>query len=146
MRTLAQLFLSSDYHCRTLLEDPAHRYYSAAVGDELRVAARRFAAAARLRQALADDRASRRARDETEQLRQRLGRDAERAEQRDRELARPPSETAEVCSLRARDAELESAPAGVGRPEQPAGQRASAALIRQQRRAAQRAARKTAVC
>jgi hypothetical protein len=143
MHTLERLFLSSDYHCRTLLEDLAHRYSTGAMGDELRVVVQRFAAAVRLQQALSDDPAYRRARDEAERLRQHLGRDAERAEQRDRELARLRSEAAEVCSLRARVAELESALAGVGHPEQPAGQHAPAALSRQQRRAAQRAARKT---
>jgi hypothetical protein len=144
MHTLARLFLSSDYQCRLLLENLAHRYTRGAMGDELRVAAERFAASVGLQQVLADDPAYRDAREETERLRAHLRRDAERAEDRDRELARLRREVAEVWSLRARVGELEAALADTGQGGQEAGQHDRVpSLSRQQRRAAQRALGKT---
>jgi hypothetical protein len=139
MRTLQRLFLSSDYQCQTLLEDLAHRYTSGAMGEQLRAAVQRFAAAVAFQQTLTDDPAYRQARDDVERLREHLRRDVERAEQRDHELARLRREAEE----RARVAELESTLAGAAHPLHEAGQHDQVPLSRQQRRAAQRAARKT---
>jgi hypothetical protein len=142
MHTLQRLFMSSDYQCRNLLEVLEHRYTSGAMGEELRGVVERFASAVRLQHALSDDPAYRRARDEVERLRQHLRYDAERAEQRDQELQRLRREAAELWSLRARVEDLESTLAAVGPVEQEAGQHGQAPLSRQQRRAAQRSARK----
>ncbi|WP_239645556.1 septation ring formation regulator EzrA [Mycobacterium sp. UM_CSW] len=143
MHTLQRLFLSSDYQCQTLLEDLARRYTSGAMGEQLRAAVQRFVAAIALEQALADDPVYRRAREDVERLRERLCREVERAERRDRELARLRRDAEELWRLRARVAELESALAGVAHPLHQAGQHDQVPVSRQQRRAAQRAARKT---
>ena len=143
METLARLFLSSDYQCKTLLQSLVHRYASGDIGEELRSAMEQFAASVDLHRVLSEDPSYRRARDEIETLRKRLRRDVEAADQRDRELARLRRESEELHQLRIRVAELESAVASLPYPLQQAGQH-EVMLSRQQRRAAERAARRRA--
>ncbi|KDO99015.1 hypothetical protein MAV3388_13165 [Mycobacterium avium subsp. hominissuis 3388] len=142
METLARLFLSSDYQCKTLLQRLVHRYAAGDIGDELRSAMEQFAASVQLHQALSEDPAYRQARDELERLRERLRKDVEAADRRDRELARLRGESEKLRRLRIRVAELESVVASTPYPLQQAGQH-EVTLSRQQRRAAERAARKT---
>ncbi|ORB77021.1 septation ring formation regulator EzrA, partial [Mycobacterium timonense] len=108
METLARLFLSSDYQCKTLLQRLVHRYAAGDIGDELRSAMEQFAASVQLHQALSEDPAYRQARDELERLRERLRKDVEAADRRDRELARLRGESEKLRRLRIRVAELES--------------------------------------
>lgn len=141
MDTLARLFLSSDYQCKTLLQHLVHRYTAADISDELRSAMEQFAASVQLHRNLSEDPAYRQARDEIGRLREHLRRDVETADQRDRELASLRRDSEELRRLRARVAELESAVASPAYPPQQAGQH-EMILSRQQRRAAERAARK----
>lgn len=142
METLARLFLSSDYQCKTLLQRLTHRYAAGDIGDELRSEMEQFADSVQLHRLLAEDPAYRQARDEIETLRQRLRSDVEAADQRDREWARLRRESEELRQLRIRVAELESVVAIAPYPMQQAGQH-EVTLSRQQRRAAERAARRT---
>lgn len=141
METLARLFLSSDYQCKTLLQSLVHRYASGDIGDELRSAMEQFAASVDLQRVLSDDPSYRQARDEIETLRKRLRHDVDAADQRDQELARLRHESEELRQLRIRVAELESVVASAAYPLHQAGQH-DVMLSRQQRRAAERAARK----
>lgn len=143
METLARLFLSSDYQCKILLQRLVHRYAAGEIGDELRSAMEQFASSVQLHQALSKDPAYRQALDEVKTLRKHLRSDAEAADQRDLELARLRRESEELHRLRIRVAELESAVASVPYPLQQAGQH-EVMLSRQQRRAAERAARRRA--
>lgn len=143
MDTLARLFLSSDYQCKTLLQRLVHRYAAGDIGDELRSAMEQFAASVQVHRVLSEDPAYRQACDEIEKLRERLRSDVEATDGRDRELARLRRESEELHRLRIRVAELESAVASVPYPLQQAGQH-EVMLSRQQRRAAERAVRKRA--
>lgn len=142
MDTLARLFLSSDYQCKTLLQHLVHRYTAADISDELRSVMEQFAASVQLYRDLSEDPAYRQARDEIGRLREHLRRDVETADQRDREMASLRRDSEELHRLRIRVAELESAVASVPYSLQHAGQH-EVMLSRQQRRAAERAARKT---
>ncbi|MCA2253193.1 septation ring formation regulator EzrA [Mycobacterium intracellulare] len=141
METLARLFLSSDYQCKTLLQSLVHRYASGDIGDELRSAMEQFAASVDLHRVLSEDPSYRQARDEIETLRKRLRHDVDAADQRDQELARLRRDSEELRRLRIRVAELESVVASAAYPLHQAGQH-DVMLSRQQRRAAERAARK----
>ncbi len=143
MDTLARLFLSSDYQCKILLQHLIHRYDAGELGDGLRSAMERFAASVQLHQALLEDPAYRQARDEVETLRKHLRSDVEAADQRDRELARLRRDAEELHRLRIRVAELESVATSAAYPLHQAGQH-EVMLSPQQRRAAERAARKRA--
>jgi hypothetical protein len=145
MNTLARLFLSSDYQCQSLLEILEHRHAAGTLSGQLQAVVQRFAASVHRHQTLRDDPAYQHAHADIERLRERLRRDADQAQSRDHELARLRQEAAEIWSLRARVAELEAAlEGGVGASYQPEPRgEQQAALSRQQRRAAQRAARKT---
>lgn len=142
MDTLARLFLSSEYQCQTLLQDLVRRYATGDIGDKLRAAMEEFAASVHLQRALSEDPAYRRSRDEIDRLREHLRNDAERAKQRDHELACLRRDSEKLHQLRIRVAELESAVASGPYPLQQAGQH-EVVPSRQQRRAAERAARKT---
>lgn len=144
MNTLARLFLSSDYQCQILIEELEQRHAAGALSGQLHAVVQRFAASVHRHQTLRDDPAYRRAHADIERLREQLRRDADHTQQRDHELTRLRREAAEIWRLRARVADLEAAlDAGAGgRPPEPVGQH-QATLSRQQRRAAQRATRKT---
>jgi hypothetical protein len=144
MTTLARLFLSSDYQCQMLLEELEQRCAAGLLSDQLRAVAQRFAASVHRHQTLRNDPAYQRAAADIERLREQLRLDADRAQQRDHELARLRQEAAEIWRLRARVADLEAAlrDAVVGHQSAAPGQH-QAALSRQQRRAAQRTTRKT---
>lgn len=87
MGTLMTLFLSSPVHCRQLLETLVYRYAHDTVHTELRVAMESFALSVAGQRALDQDPAYRSARDDVARLRRHLQMEADRAEDRRRELA-----------------------------------------------------------
>lgn len=84
--TLARLFLSSQFHCRQLLETLIHRYTRDELGPELRSAMDTFGASIARHHALSDDPAYRHALDDVTRLRRHLQMEADRAADRHREL------------------------------------------------------------
>lgn len=87
MGTLARLFLSSPVQCRQLLDTLVHRYTHDTLHAELRADMEAFAVSIAGQHALAQDPAYRAAHDDVQRLRRHLQLDADRAEDRRRELA-----------------------------------------------------------
>ena len=87
MGTLARLFLSSPVLCRQLLETLVHRYSHDTLHAELRADMEAFAASIHQQQNLAADPEYRRAMEDVTRLRRHLQLEADRAEDRRRELA-----------------------------------------------------------
>lgn len=153
MGTLARLFLSSPVHCRQLLETLVHRYADDSVHAELRADMEAFAASINRQQTLTVDPEYRRAVGDVQRLRRHLQMEADRAEDRRRELATLRAElstkTAVIAHLRA-ELNRTTAPVlettdgnGDGGPLDAArGGDPGVRMSRQQRRAAARAAHK----
>lgn len=149
MGTLARLFLSSPVLCRQLLETLVHRYSHDTLYTELRADMEAFAVSIAGQHALDQDPAYRTARDDVARLRRHLQMEADRAEDRRRELATLRAElttkTAVIAGLRA---ELNRTTIPVletvdGDPHDPHwGGDPGVRMSRQQRRAAARAAHK----
>ncbi|MCV7137496.1 hypothetical protein H7J06_31490 [Mycobacterium hodleri] len=153
MGTLMTLFLSSPVHCRQLLDTLIYRYTHDTLHAELRIDMEAFAASIHRQQTLAADPEYRRATDDVQRLRRHLQMEADRAEDRDRELATLRAEssakTTLIARLRAELAHptvpmLETAdggghggPRGTARGDDP-----GVGMSRQQRRAAARDAAK----
>lgn len=87
MGTLARLFLSSPVHCRQLLDTLVHRYTNDTLHTELRSAMEAFAASIARQRDLIADPEYRRAVEDVKRLRRHLQIEADRAENRRRELA-----------------------------------------------------------
>jgi hypothetical protein len=149
MGTLARLFLSSPVHCRQLLDTLIYRYTQDTLHTELRADMEAFAATIAGQHALAQDPAYRAAHDDVARLRRHLQGEADRAEDRRRQLATLRAELSTKTTLIARlRAELAhpTVPAletvdGDTR-DAPWGGDPGVRMSRQQRRAAARAAHK----
>ena len=153
MGTLARLFLSSPVLCRQLLDTLVHRYSHDTLHAELRADMEAFAASIHQQQNLAADPEYRRAMEDVTRLRRHLQMEADRAEDRRRELATLRAElltkTTLITRLRAELANL-SVPAlettsghDFGGPRDAVrGGDPGSGMSRQQRRAAARAAHK----
>lgn len=87
MGTLMTLFLSSPVHCRQLLETLVHRYTDDTLHAELRADMEAFTVSIHRQQTLSADPEYRRATDDVKRLRRHLQMEADRAEDRRRELA-----------------------------------------------------------
>lgn len=87
MGTLMTLFLSSSVHCRQLLDTLIYRYTHDTLHTELRTDMEDFAVSIAGQHALNQDPAYRTARDDVARLRRHLQMEADRAEDRRRELA-----------------------------------------------------------
>lgn len=141
MAALERLFLDSDSQCQALFEALERRYSEGVIGPSLRPAVERFAASIRLEQALSKDARLVQARDEIGRLRDQLVAESNRANEREREIDILRRENAEIGPLRARVAELEKHDRRADPPRvEPV--RDASSLSRQQRRAAEREARK----
>jgi hypothetical protein len=145
MPTLARLFLSSQTHCRQLLETLVYRYTHDELGPELRSAMDTFGASIAGQHALDNDPVYRTARDDVQRLRRHLQLEADRGEDRRRELAALRAElsakTAIVAHLR--DELNRTTIPVLETVEEIWGRTGGPSLSRQQRRAAARDARKT---
>lgn len=140
MAVLTRLFLSSDFQCRLLLESLETRYAADKLGDELRTAVDQLATTVHRQQALADDPPYRQAVEDVQRLRQHLAFDAERSDAREAEIVNLRSE------LRRKNGEIEDLHEALARARTEGDrspQLASQALSRQQRRAVERASRKS---
>ncbi|TXH20003.1 MAG: septation ring formation regulator EzrA [Mycobacterium sp.] len=132
--------MSSDFQCRLLLESLETRYAADKLGDELRTAVDQLATTVHRQQALADDPAYRQAVEDVQRLRQHLAFDAERSDAREAEIVNLRSE------LRRKNGEIEDLHEALARARTEGDrspQLASQALSRQQRRAVERASRKS---
>jgi hypothetical protein len=138
MHTLMMMFLGSEYMCRLLLETIETRYKSGAIDGDLKVAAERFAASVRIEQALSEEPVHQQAGEELKQLRSQLVAETQHAKRRGEDLDRLYRENA---SLRARLGELESRLSDADPPPRETP-RHGQSPSRQQRRAAERAARR----
>jgi hypothetical protein len=87
MGTLARLFLSSPVHCRQLLETLIYRYTDDTLHTELRADMETFATSIARQRGLINDPEYRRTMEDVTRLRRHLQMDADRAEDRHRELA-----------------------------------------------------------
>ena len=153
MGTLARLFLSSPVQCRQLLDTLVHRYTHHTLHAELRADMEAFAVSIAGQHALAEDPAYRTARDDVARLHRHLRMEADRAEDRGRELATLRADlrakTAVIAELRA---ELDHPTVPVwettggdsfsGPHDATRGDGSGASMNRQQRRAAARDAAK----
>ena len=153
MGTLARLFLSSPVQCRQLLDTLIHRYTHDTLHAELRADMEAFAVSIAGQHALAQDPNYRAAHDDVTRLRRHLQAEADRAEDRGRELATLRADlrakTAVIAGLRAElnhptvpvwettDGDSFSGPHDAAR-----GDGSGVSMSRQQRRAAARDAAK----
>lgn len=159
MGTLMTLFLSSPVHCRQLLDTLTHRYTNDTLHAELRDDMDVFAVSVARQHALNQDPEYRAARDEVVRLRRHLQMEADRAEDRRRELATLQAElraqTAVIVGLRAElnrttTPVLETADGGgfggvlPGPHDRVRGGDPGVGMTRQQRRAAARDAARNA--
>lgn len=153
MGTLARMFLSSPVHCRQLLDTLIHRYTHDTLHAELRADMEAFAASIHRQQTMTADPEYRRAHDDVQRLRRHLQLEADRMEDRRRELATLRAElstkTAVIAHLRAELARttvpvLETLDGdGFGSPRDAVrGGDPGVGMSRQQRRAAARDAAK----
>jgi hypothetical protein len=144
MGTLARLFLSSPVHCRQLLDTLVHRYTNDTLHAELHADMEAFASSIARQRELTADPEYRRAVEDVKRLRRHLQMEADRAEDRRRELATLRAESLAKTTLIARlRAELDHPTVPV--LETTDGGRdisKGVPMSRQQRRAAARAAHK----
>lgn len=148
MGTLARLFLSSPVHCRQLLDTLVHRYTHDILHAELRADMEAFAATIARQRDLTADPEYRRARDDVARLRRHLQEEADRAEDRRRELATLRAELSTKTAIAHLRAELNRTTAPVletidgDTRDAVRGNDPGVGMSRQQRRAAARAAHK----
>lgn len=148
MGTLMTLFLSSPVHCRQLLDTLIYRYTHDTLHTELRTDMEDFAVSIARQHALNQDPEYRAARDDVARLRRHLQMEADRAEDRRRELAtlrtKSLAQTALIAELRTELAHptIPMLETGNGTRDDPWGGDPGVRMSRQQRRAAARAAHK----